>query len=157
MYRKITTITFANTLHMLRMRDYVLGGVHGHRQRVGAHATHGGLSFLLNDLLQESSFGPYLEVGVWRGGLMASALRSQNHIGVEWWVGNSRSARQGLTGPVWPVPAASQQQGKRRLLGPGANGEPHGNTVPVPRLGTPGRSPVSDQEGRKFTVPTGDL
>lgn len=40
MYRKITTITFANTSHMLRMRDYVLGGVHGHRQRVGAHTTH---------------------------------------------------------------------------------------------------------------------
>lgn len=117
----------------------------------------GGLSFLLNDLLQDSSFGPYLEVGVWRGGLMASALRSQNQVGVEWWVGNSRSARQALTGPVWPVPAASQQQGKRRLLGPGADGEPHGNTVPMPRLGTPGRSPVPDQEGRKFTGPTGDL
>ena len=114
----------------------------------------GGLSFLLNDLLQDSSFGPYLGVRVWRGGLLASG--SQNQVEMEWWVGSSHSTRRDLTGPVWPVPAASQQQGKRRLLGPGANGEPHGNTVPVPRLGTPGRSPVSDQEGSKFTVPTGD-
>ncbi|KAL4669927.1 hypothetical protein H8959_008481 [Pygathrix nigripes] len=31
---------------------------------------------------------------------------------------------------------ASQQQGKRRLLGPGATGEPHSNTVSMPWLGT---------------------
>lgn len=55
---------------------------------------------------------------------------------------------------VFLIPAASQQQGKRCLLGPGAAGEPHGNTVPMPRLGTPGRS-IPDQEKSKFSGPQG--
>lgn len=45
-----------------------------------------------------------------------------------------------LMGDTSSVPAASQQQGKRCLLGPGAAGEPHSHPVPVPWLGTAGRS-----------------
>lgn len=48
--------------------------------------------------------------------------------------------RESSDGRVFSVPTASQQQGQRRVPGPGAAGEPHGHTVPVPRLGTAGRS-----------------
>jgi hypothetical protein len=60
-----------------------------------------------------------------------------------------------LTDDVFSASAASEQQSKRCLFGPGPVGEPHSNTVPMSRLGTTGRHSPVNRKGVKSPAQRG--